>query len=398
MGRKTQFGLNARRTILRCGGAVDRCHEPNESVFMTGTLPGSSSAAMRAIAEWSSYLVHRLKAWINKYAPTTFSMYAWEFQKRGALHLHYVAVIPDPVRRLLILDRFKEEWIRLLENVGEYAGVDMFEHADGSSWQNAKEVTQAHAVQCEKSVAAYLSKYLSKQEDECTSEYYPTRWWGCSRPLLAKLRELTVSVEIDKLGSGRAASIYQDIKSVIDQVSTTVYQYRDRVGCAINLAAYIPKKWLEATWKDVLSHTNNMIRPELQTTETVLPQLRKTLELLQSESRSWKRLEANLSGYSRDMVSRLSIRQSVTMTEISFLIAELRSILSWERGAGKKFPPGDSVDGDDRLSQFEVSGLYEDPTPDIDPAEYDRITSLSPNESSYSTFSDDDLGYGDEEP
>lgn len=95
------FTLEAKRKLLRAGGALGRFDpEPSNCVFFTGTLPGGTEDAFRTIAERSAQIVQRAKVWIyNRYKECSYSFYCWELQKRGALHLHYVAYCPCPVIR-----------------------------------------------------------------------------------------------------------------------------------------------------------------------------------------------------------------------------------------------------------------------------------------------------------
>ena len=120
------FGLNAKRLLIRRGAAMEDVAPPAECLFLTGTLPGSTEDSYRSIAEWSSYIVHRLKSWIGNYARAKLDFYCWEYQKRGALHLHYCVWLPDAASRAHILRGFHGWWVDTLHTVGEKSGCDMF--------------------------------------------------------------------------------------------------------------------------------------------------------------------------------------------------------------------------------------------------------------------------------
>lgn len=336
MPKKTRFGLNARRTILRCGGAIDVDNKPSESLFLTGTLPGSTPEAMEEMCKWSSYFVDRLKSWIAKHAKNTLSMYTWELQKRGALHLHYVVVINDKEARDYIRTEFKNQWYRLLENVTSKTGIDMFRRYDGSTWRNTKDALQAYAVECKKSVAAYISKYISKQERGCEHKYFPVRWWGCSRPLLAKLRALTVTVEIDNVKRGKATVIYENCLSLIESVGLSSYEYRDKVGSGRNLAAYLPKKWIAETWNTLVSIIRPMTRTSQKSIQELSESLKTVLIELQQSSSTWKNLKTSLSGISLDLIKSLLASRQLSAIEMSCLCHELSSLLNSEILQGRK--------------------------------------------------------------
>lgn len=241
--RQTRFGLNGRRTILRAGGAIDKSGIPPEQcVFLTGTLPGSTNESMAAIAQWSAYIIDRLKSWLSKFAQDRLEFYVWELQARGALHLHYCAVIPSPDARSQVLARFKKQWIKLLSNVAEKSGVDVFERADGKTWKGCYDVIRADAQECKKSVAAYMSKYCSKSSrDRVSPVHCPTRWWSISRPLSKLLQGLTTEIEYICTNHLSARKKEEEVYSFIEQNSQKHYTYKDKSGlCSVVTAYHLP--------------------------------------------------------------------------------------------------------------------------------------------------------------
>jgi hypothetical protein len=62
--KPSSFGLNAKRVLIRSGAAMETKAPPEECLFITGTLPGSTESAYRAIAAYSGYIVNSLKAWV----------------------------------------------------------------------------------------------------------------------------------------------------------------------------------------------------------------------------------------------------------------------------------------------------------------------------------------------
>jgi len=130
----TRFGNNARRTLSRSAGVFDRDGIPNdELVFMTGTLPGSRRESFEAMQRWSSYAVDLLKSKLSKVCdPEPYSMYVWELQGRGALHIHYCQRIANPDQRQFVLDNWKKMWIQVVDAVGEKVGIDMWLRRPGA--------------------------------------------------------------------------------------------------------------------------------------------------------------------------------------------------------------------------------------------------------------------------
>jgi len=171
--------------------------KPQDTVFFTGTLPASTPEAFEAMAKWSGYLVHRLKSWVNYHYKGQYDFYVWEHQKRGALHLHYAAYIPQKAVADKLIAAFPQEWVRLLQAVGNLSGVDMFDSARGFSHTPEVAAACQYAQRVQFDVSRYLSKYVSKTGRGDTMDadqafYSPSRWYGISRPLLAKLRAYTI--------------------------------------------------------------------------------------------------------------------------------------------------------------------------------------------------------------
>lgn len=198
--RATKFTREGSKNIQRAARAVDEvAASPGEILFFTGTLPGTGKKQFDAIARYSSYLVHRLKAWVARRVEAKYDFYCWELQKRGALHLHYAVYIPDEKARFEIRTEFKNEWIRLLDYVSRETGVDLYYNKErGFSHRENTQNVQADCQEVTKSLGAYLGKYLSKATNG-TSRYgtfAPCRWYGISRPLRQYEKSLRRSITL----------------------------------------------------------------------------------------------------------------------------------------------------------------------------------------------------------
>jgi len=213
-GRSSVFSRLARRSLLDAGAVMDKDCPRDECLFITCTHPGSTGESFRALAECSGYVVHRLKARVACYCPSNYSFYCWEWQKRGALHLHYVIHCPDSSVFGFLQRNVKAEWIRLIDAVCLKSGIDLWGKSGGGSWSAYKSVVRVEAARVRKAVAAYLSKYLSKGSDQVGDSspfrFFPSRWYGISRALRERVRALTYSAEGRSYRTYRAARLFFD--------------------------------------------------------------------------------------------------------------------------------------------------------------------------------------------
>jgi len=254
LGRRTVFGLNARRTILRAGGAMDTVDPiPGNYLFLTGTLPGSTHEAMDAIARYSSYTVHEISNWVKYHVTDSHWFYAWELQQRGALHIHFCLHVPDKSERLYILQEWKSFWGHTLDSIGKKAGIDMWARKDGGTHSTDKSVLQTDAEECHTSVAAYVSSYASngksKHYQDKDSPYYPSRWWGMARRTTKILQDLTQHDEIEyssyRDANTKMATEYERIK----HDSNHSHRYPHKVGVGSTIVSYHPEDKGQKSWQ-----------------------------------------------------------------------------------------------------------------------------------------------------
>lgn len=231
--RVTKFGNEAKRSIQRCARALDGVVEnPQDILFLTGTLPGSGQEQFLAIAQWSSWMVHGLKAWVAKRCPQKMDFYCWELQKRGALHLHYAVHCPDEAASEYILAEFKNEWCRLLDAVSEKTGVDMYLNAvRGFSHKANKENVQAKAERVIKGVGNYLGKYLSKSTQGTSRRgvFAPCRWWGVSRPLRALEKSERVENVRFFMSQSQWHAVYEDCVKWLSMAGDVCHEWKNQV-------------------------------------------------------------------------------------------------------------------------------------------------------------------------
>lgn len=235
-GEGNGFSTNGRRRLMRAGAVLDSLAEtPNQVLFCTGTLPGSTYESKLAIAAWSGWAVNAVKAWFAKRVPAKHDMYVWEFQKRGALHLHYAILVKNEATRARIISEWKQQWERIIDGIGSKAGVDCWRKNANYTHANNKSVLQADCQECTKSIARYLSKYVGKSQQQYLDNHWakckPSRFWGISRPLCKLLTEQTQTETIRLVNRREFEAGYEDCLSVMQAYAPIEHHYE------------VPKVW-----------------------------------------------------------------------------------------------------------------------------------------------------------
>lgn len=287
--KRTKFGIDAKRTILRVGGAYDTVDStPSNYIFLTGTIPGGTHEAFQAVAEESAYIVRSIADWLRQTAPTELWFYVWELQKRGALHVHYCLHCPHTAIREKILSTWKQKWEDVLQQVSRRSGADMWLRRDGTYHKGGKSVLQAYAQTVNKSVAAYMAGYCASSKNkhslDATSPYYPSRWWGYSRKsakLLQGLTETITSEYSDYRAAHREVLLYyESTKHDTDYC----HMYPHKVGLGSTIVSYHPEDKGQSSWQrlnpmlfQTLKHPNTCYMIAL--TRAILSEIRSFLEV-----------------------------------------------------------------------------------------------------------------------
>ena len=218
---KGNFRRGTSRRVVRLGGALDEYAESTGFVraFITLTCPGSSKNAVEAFSAWSGYLLNGLNDWIQRRQERStgqqgvFRLHVWELQKRGAEHLHYCVCVCRSVYESLQED-LRSWFYRRLRKISELASVDIFERKNGGgSWRDAPDVLQIKIEEVQRSVSAYLSKYLQKglrsrgRGFSSSLTPRPARLWGATRCLKSHLRKITISDSWSLTSQGEVESV-----------------------------------------------------------------------------------------------------------------------------------------------------------------------------------------------
>lgn len=218
VGRRLRMALSryGRRTVLRAGNCFDMSTD-SERLLLTGTLPGSTIASFRALAQFSNVVTKKLTNWLTYHEPSCKWMYVWEFQGRGALHLHLVC--EAGLRSAsFIKANFKEQWNRCLSAVQLLAGVDMYQKT--STYSHSPSKTQADVTICDREPSRYICKYMSKGSTHAKgfNRFPPKQWYQVSRSLLRVVRERTEEYSIIGLSYFQALRLIDETRIVLDRL------------------------------------------------------------------------------------------------------------------------------------------------------------------------------------
>lgn len=195
--RPCLFTSKAKDTIYQAGGAMDKAGL--SSVFLTGTLPASTDASYEVLAMYTSYINKRIKTKFGQISARRsvdyYDLSVWEYQQRGALHLHICVASASEEFLQEILLLWKIYWIKILSKVEQLSLVPLLSAPDG--YRFSFHQIQAPAQRTTSSVTAYLAKYLSKDSSKVIEKsvnlsrskkqtfFSPGRWFSKSRNVKA---------------------------------------------------------------------------------------------------------------------------------------------------------------------------------------------------------------------
>jgi hypothetical protein len=235
---KLFLSRNGRRQILRAGSCFDK-GELTERLLLTGTLPGRCQEAHKALAEYSTYASKTLTNWLTRRSAGCKWMYTWEFQDRGAIHIHLVVELPLSVSAY-VKEHFKDEWNRIITSISEKSGVNLRKRHKG--YNHPEEKTQADCRVCEREPSRYISKYISKGSKNGFGRwrYPPKTWYQISRSLLSELRERTQVYEASGLSYRQALLFIENTTYTVSTGST--FGHRRFKGSTLCWSAYSYRK------------------------------------------------------------------------------------------------------------------------------------------------------------
>lgn len=233
----TEFTTHAKRMVEDAAALVEQqCGL--DVIFTTLTLPGQRPQTKRVLADWSSWIVAKIKDWIQYHAPSSLTIGVWERQKAGALHLHIATGCRDIVEREIIEHGLIDYWYHLMAVLTRKTRVNMFLNASGDDYTHKKFLLVNECVRVYKSVSKYLSKYCSKASSKnfgakyggtSLGLYFPTRWWFIDAKLRRQVRAARRKIESEVWQLEVAKNIYETVAGEVAVLSAKQFPYDNPV-------------------------------------------------------------------------------------------------------------------------------------------------------------------------
>lgn len=272
--RKRHIALSryGRRQVLRSGSCFDSS-DRTERLLLTGTLPGTGNKAHKALAEYSSYASKTLTNWLTRRAPGCAWQYCWEYQKRGALHIHLVVEVPVEVSSYIQV-HFKDEWNRILRKICSLSGTNLY--AKTATYSHKNEKTQADVTICTKEPSRYISKYITKEgcHAKAFGRFPPKTWYQISRSLLKRLKNRTETYEIEGLSYRQSLCLIENFKSRIECYNLS--GHRRFEGSVLSWHGYVYSDTFDiADWDNRLMKKNR----NLISTQAMASRVREAVKL-----------------------------------------------------------------------------------------------------------------------
>jgi hypothetical protein len=221
----------ARHTVREAAATLG-LHYEKKVAFITLTIPGGTKAALDAVAVDSRYVLNLFLQRLRNRAATDLD-YAgvWEWQERGALHIHMALACPDENEFAYIEANHRHWWYCALQSLSDRTGVDVFERREGGSWKDAEDVLITQCAWVEKDVGRYMSKYVTKGSGDATDEQWipPGRWWFVSKPLWEKVKAQRWVETFDTDGYAHAWELLDRAIGVGMSHATHHYEWRNPI-------------------------------------------------------------------------------------------------------------------------------------------------------------------------
>jgi len=158
--------------------------------------------------------------------------YVFEYQKRGALHIHVALYHPDESEGLWIAAKMIEQWHKILMDIGQKADTDMF-LAKRRDRSTIRVKHQHHTQPISKAVGRYFSKYAGKLESKQNwycQKYPVSRFWGSSKVIKQIIKDNSFEYKIDYFSDEKGQQnmmeyIIENLLEKIEIVSVSAYQF-----------------------------------------------------------------------------------------------------------------------------------------------------------------------------
>lgn len=229
---ETQF-TNRARNWIRDGGYLLESEVGGTPLFLTLTIPTQTKEGLRTLSVASGYIVDRFNRYLRYRCLNGWFLYVWEVQKRGTPHLHFMFKMASDTNFKKFYREIRTEWRKILLDVSEQTGVDLFDRGDGFSWKDSPNHPVINFRVIKTSVAGYLSKYASKRRSKggARNSWFPGRWWGISYPLRREVlaRRCTIVLGLSELG-GAKTTVHQVI-SRLGELCVKLWKKDSEIDC-----------------------------------------------------------------------------------------------------------------------------------------------------------------------
>lgn len=237
-----RFTSKSGQHLRECGAMVDKLTWGNPDLcrVITLTLPANTHEAFSALARHTAYLINGLFQPVRTASFETAWFFVWEYQKRGALHLHICLYSENKEDSKKLGDTLIFQWYKMLDFIQAKTGVNMFASTDSNHCKVVKYEAKCLNQEMRKSCGGYFSKYAAKGEDipendyvkEFSKKYPVSRFWGSS----AKIKDMCRKYSFKKI-----------LSTVIEEIE----EQKTRILELILLCN--PVKFDEYDWKKYLN-------------------------------------------------------------------------------------------------------------------------------------------------
>jgi hypothetical protein len=178
---ETSFTSRA-KNMLRDAGYLIETEATGVGLFLTLTIAGGTEDVFEAVGIASGYIVDRFNRWLRYKVDNGWFGYVWELQDRGAPHLHYMFRMQAGTNFVSFYREARNQWRRILLDVSEESGVDLFAKAGGGTHRENPNLPVINFRKIKTCISGYLAKYASKERTKggTSSPFVPGRWWGVS--------------------------------------------------------------------------------------------------------------------------------------------------------------------------------------------------------------------------
>lgn len=182
--------------LLKEGGAVLESLGRENIRFVTLTLSGSTREAMEALEAYNAYAANLFNQYLRRHLNPAIYEYCWEYQARGALHLHYAIYVPKGLEHKFTEDAIRDVWRAILIKISFKSQTDLFAIEGGGTWRYVPHMPRVDVQVCNKSVGGYMAKYTKRARMTSKRAHGPAQWSNVSKALRQLIEQHRQSVTV----------------------------------------------------------------------------------------------------------------------------------------------------------------------------------------------------------